>query len=335
MLMLDVYLRWHHFATEALDYPVHNAITLDNIDRVVVAGMGGSGVVGDMLASIASDFSDLDIHVSKDFYIPKRLLTPNTFVIAISYSGNTIETIAAVTSCLEQGIKVGIVTSGGKLVEIAKSRFLPYVIVRGGLMPRLALPAMLIASAKLLAGCGLEPVPIDILKQSIAVLKQTDNAMNTAKYLSELLYRSSMPTIIASRRYWALALRFKNELNENSKMPAKVEVLPELFHNDIVGYEGVSRRDVAILIDSDIEYENRLIKFYNDYLQSRGMEAFILKLSGNIIERFMLGSLIAGIASVYTATRKGVDPSTTHSTDLYKNFVKGLEKEVLDYHRTS
>lgn len=329
--MLEHYLQWYRYALEAFNYPLYNVVDAGDVEKVIVTGMGGSGIVGDMLATIALEFSRLDVRVFKDFYIPRNLIDSNTYVLPISYSGNTLETISSTLISLEGRAKIGVITSGGRLLDLAKSKNLPYAVIRGGLAPRLALPMMLIASIRLLSSCGLEILSLHTLRSSIEVLSKVDEALNLAKSIADLLSECSTPTIVASTRYQALAFRFKNELNENSKIPAKVEILPELFHNDIVGWENPKTKDIAILINSDLEYENKLIKFYDDYLQSQGIKTINLRLGGNIVERFFLGSLIAGITSVYVAQLRGLDPLATHSINRYKNVVRALENEITEY----
>ncbi|MCC6058273.1 MAG: hypothetical protein LM568_05085, partial [Desulfurococcaceae archaeon] len=110
------------------------------------------------------------------------------------------------------------------------------------------------------------------------------------------------------------------------------EILPELFHNDIVGWEAAKLKDVVILIDSDVDYENKLIGFYDEYLKSLNIKTYTLKLAGNIIERYLYGSLIAGIASVYVAQNRGLDPLITKSIAMYKNILKSLENEIFKYY---
>jgi glucose/mannose-6-phosphate isomerase len=330
--MLEHYLRWYQYTLESFEYPLHNVKYFSDIEKVVVVGMGGSGIVGDMLATIATEFGDISVYIFKDFYIPKNFVTTKTFVIAISYSGNTLETVTSTLTALKSGARVGVVASGGRLVDIAKSRDVPYVIVRSGLAPRLALPMMLVAAIRLLSECGVDVVPVNILRTSVEVLKSVDKASTIAKEVSDLVKQSSIPTVIAATRYYALALRFKNEFNENSKIPVKIEILPELFHNDIVGWEAAKLKDVVILIDSDVDYENKLIEFYDEYLESLNIKTYTLKLAGNIIERYLYGSLIAGIASVYVAQNRGLDPLITKSIAMYKNILKSLENEIFKYY---
>lgn len=329
--MLEQYLRWYQYALEAMEYRPTNIDYYGNVSRIIVTGMGGSGIVGDLLASIASDFGDVSIYVHKDFYTPRNLLSKDTFVLAISYSGNTLETISTTMLSIDKGARVGIVTSGGRLLELAKEKNMPYIVVRNGLVPRLAMPIMLIAAIRLLTSCGINLVPLPTLRLSIDILNKTSEALYLAKNIVEALYTSSLPVIVASTRYQALAFRFKNELNENSKMPAKVEIIPELFHNDIVGWEKPKITDVVILIDSDIEYENQLLQFYGEYLKSIGFKIVSLKLVGNIIERSLFGSLVAGIVSVYVAQYRGLEPIQTRSITMYKEVVKNIEDKIMNH----
>jgi glucose/mannose-6-phosphate isomerase len=333
--MLEHYLEWYRYTLEAFDYPVYNVRDFSDTEKVIVAGMGGSGIVGDMLATIASDLGNIAVHVFKDFYLPKKLVDSKTFVLSISYSGNTLETISSTAVALEFGAKVGVVASGGRLLDIAKTRRLPYTTVRSGLVPRLALPMMLVAAIKLLSNCSVNVIPLQTLRSSVEILSKINEASSVAREIANVVLQSSIPTIVATTRYQALALRFKNELNENSKIPVKVEIIPELFHNDIVGWEASKLKDVVVLIDSDIDYENILVNFYEDYLRSLSIKTYILKLIGNIIERSLYGSLIAGIASVYIAQRRGLDPLTTKSIAMYKNVLKNLETEVFKYYNVS
>jgi bifunctional phosphoglucose/phosphomannose isomerase len=331
--MLEQYMNWYSFALEALNYDVKNAKRFEGIERVIVVGMGGSGIVGDMLSTVTQTYSKTPFHTFKDFYLPQNFVNKNTFVLAVSYSGNTLETIASVLQAINAGMPIGIVASGGELIDIARERGIPYTIVRQGLAPRSALPLLLIASIKLLHSCGVLPVSIDVIEKSVQILKDVERASTIASQLAEFLVNSRLPLIVSTTRFAPLAIRLKNELNENAKMQAKVEIVPELFHNDIVGWERGVVSEKAIVIDSDTNYENLLLDFYANYLKSVGFEVFYLRLEGNIIERYLEGSLIAGLTSVKIANALGLDPLQTKSIAMYKNFLKKyrekIENEVL------
>lgn len=334
--MLDHYLNWYTYSLEALNYEVKNVLDFSYAEKIVVTGLGGSGIVGDILASIAMEYNHVSVYVYKDFYIPKNILRNNSIVLAISYSGNTLETISSTLKALQSGLKIGVITSGGRLLKIAEQEKLPYVVVKSGLVPRLAMPIMLIASLKLLKSCGIELIPMNIISSSINMLKDIDTAKKIANELAVLTSETSTIIVVATSRFQALAFRIKSEFNENSKIPVKVEIMPELFHNDIVGWENARlKNSVAILIDSDVDYENKLLDFYEEYLQSIGLKTWRLKLLGNIVERHVYGSLVAGIASVYLAQFRGLNPVETKSINMYKNKVKEIENEILKIQQTN
>ena len=328
-MMEELYLNWYSFASEALRYEVVYPRSFSKAYRIVVVGMGGSAIAGDIIAAIANNTGSLPVIVWKDFYIPRSLIDSSTAVLAISYSGNTRETILSLEQALHRTDMVGVVASDGKLIEIARERRIPYIQVRRGLVPRVALPILLYASLAFLEACGVKLVEKSDMNEGVEVLKDVETAKSDSIYIASYLHRARLPLIVATTRYSALAMRVKNELNENAKMPAKVEIAPELFHNDIVGWEAAVVSDRALIIESDIEYERALLSFYAEYLQERGFEVAELKLRGrSLLAKYLYGSLIAGLASVRIAKIRGVDPLTTHSISKYKNLVTTLEDRV-------
>ncbi len=328
--MRELYEKWYELAKDALNVEVENIREFKDIARIVFLGMGGSAIVGDFINTIAQDYSNYEIIVWRDFYIPKPLIKPrDTLYVVISYSGNTLETIK-VFKCIEKHTqKIVVVTSNGKLLEYAKTKNVVIAKVPSGLVPRVALPAMLVSTIKVLADTGVEIVDLDIVRKSIEILKNVDEALTQSIYLASFLLYASIPVVVATTRYLPLAIRFKNELNENSKMPAKVEVAPELFHNDIVGWEASEVLEKVLIIPSDLPYENSLLHFYAEILSEKGFELREVPISGkNIIERLLYGALLAGFVSVRLAELRGIDPLKTESIAKYKEFVNKLASEI-------
>jgi glucose/mannose-6-phosphate isomerase len=328
--MLEQYTNWYSFALEALNYKAENVRSFKDVKRVIVVGMGGSGIVGDMLSVIAQVFTRIPVYVYKDFYLPRNFIDKDTFVLAVSYSGNTLETVTSTLQAIRAGMPTGVVASGGELIDIAKRSVIPYIIVKQGLVPRSALPLLLVASIKLLYSCEVLPIPMHIIEEAIQRLGNTERAFTIASQLAEFLVSSRLPLIVSTTRFAPLAIRLKNELNENAKKPAKVEIVPELFHNDIVGWEGEKSVNYAVVIDSDVSYENLLLDFYAEYLRSIGFSLFNLRLEGNIIERYLEGSLIAGLASVRIAHILSFDPLQTKGIAMYKNFLKKYREKIVE-----
>ncbi len=325
----EVYLGWYELAREAMEQRVVNAVHYEGIDKLLVLGMGGSGIAGDLVALTSMECGSIPVIVVKDFCVPKNLVDDRTLVLAISYSGNTRETLLSLEQCLKKTSKAIAVSSGGLLEEYAARRKIPFIKVRKGLAPRTALPALYAAAMKGLIECGVNICDYNTLDKWFEVLKHVRKAEFDAASLASFLRKSKMPLIVASSRYAVLAIRIKNELNENAKMPAKVEIAPELFHNDIVGWERKLYNDRAIVIESDIPYEIEYLKLYTEILTEVGFEVEMLRLLGEgVVARTLYGSLVAGLASVRIAELAGVDPLATKSIAAYKNFVTNMEVEI-------
>ncbi len=314
-MILDIYLRWYELALRATNFEVYGSPRKDLFQNLILSGMGGSGIVCDMIYSVLYSSSEIPVTIVKDFQIP-RWTSKNSLLCAISYSGNTLETLNTVSKALEVGAEVCIVTSGGKLLELARVRGLPHVVVDSGLIPRAAFPQLLIATLKLLSTYRINLC--SDLKSLTNILRDVESVSKTSKELAEFL-KNSLPVIISNTRFYPLAMRFKDEFNENSKMMAKVEVIPEWAHNDIVGWElplGVVKS--LVIWDDDL-----VIEFLIDYLRGRGVDLQVLKLLGDdLLSKMLYGSYIAGLTSVYLAELRGVRAEETKSIDMYKEFLK-------------
>lgn len=216
------------------------------IDSVVITGMGGSGVVGDIINDLCW-FWDcrVPIIVSKNMRLPRRLSRP--LVIAISYSGNTAETIMSANEALSRGYPVIGITTGGKLSAVLGSKGVPVVLIPKASAPRYGLPALLYPVLIILERFGVTSVANE-LESGIAgienALKHVDDAVNLARQLV-----NSIPVVWVTESRRGVGIRFKNDLNENAKYYSVVSVVPEGAHNDIaaVTTKQVGLRHVAIM----------------------------------------------------------------------------------------
>jgi glucose/mannose-6-phosphate isomerase len=315
---LDEYRSWYELSKKALTYGVTGNIKERRYDGIAVAGMGGSGIIGDIIYSIAYDSLRVPVTIIKDFDIP-QWISENWLFVAISYSGNTVETLSAVRRAEKIGCSIAAVASGGKLIDLAKSRGYPYVLVDKGRVPRSSLPALLIAAIKLLKAHGFRI--IWDLRTSIEFIRDKDIIEEEANELADFLY-GSLPVFISTWRYYSIALRGKNEFNENAKMAAKVEIVPEWGHNDIVGWEGKEEYLKAVVL---YDKSSLIMKFVVDYLRDSGIGVRRIGLSGeDFLGDILRASMILGIASVKLGIRKGIDPRETKSIKKYKEFLSEL-----------
>lgn len=294
--MLDDYMNWDRYILKVVDFPTKyryddRVYEISQTDRLYVAGMGGSGVVGDLIRdlSVVRDWP-FEVIVVKDYFFKGK----GGLMLAVSYSGNTAETLTAAKLALERGMPVIAITTGGKLAEMG----VPVVKVPKASAPRAALPQMLTAA-------------LLILRRIYGVTFDLPDALPYSRELAERLERalSERPTVVAPASMQGIAYRVKNEANENSKIDPLVEILPEAHHNWIEGARG----PVMALTSPDIPPEHRL-----------RVELTLQIIPGELFEVPMtVGGILTflkhvGIATVKIAERKGVDPFKTPRIDELK-----------------
>jgi len=327
-VLLKAYISWPEMIKNTLEkwgvYRVDGTF-----DEVVVVGMGGSGVVGDYLQVLSFERGSLPVYVIKSHMLP-RFLDSHSLVLVISYSGNTLETLIAFKKATERGLRVVAISSGGLLEEEARKSGALHVKIPWGLAPRVSLPLMLYSAFGLLDTSGIGIVSrSEAEKSAIFLDKSMELALNVSRRLAEWLYsecvlQRRLVVVATHIPLDVLSLRFKNELNENSKLQVKVEVAPEWMHNDIVGYEAPVIRDVCVLEIADPvnSIGVKLMDFMRSIYSELATSNYRLELRGeNTLEKLMYGSLVAGLSSTLLGEMRGLDPLTTRSIQLYKSRV--------------
>lgn len=314
--LMDMYLKWYELSIHAVkDYKVEGKVAKEALEGLTISGMGGSGIVGDVIYSLLYDKTNIPVLTIKDHKLP-AWVRKGWFVIAISYSGNTLETLNVVVESLKRGLKLAVITSDGKLLEYAKRHGIPFVKVDEGYVPRAAFPLLLIAALKVLE-------ELDIYKASkfygnLRVLSD-DGIIKIAEDISGFI-DGSIPIFITNSKYYPLGLRCKNEFNENAKLISKVEVVPEWGHNDIVGWEGRYSNVKAIILNDGSD----VLNYVRHHLRSYGHEVknVAIKISDDYLTNIIYWSKVFGISSVKLALFRGVDPKKTESINKYKEFMK-------------
>lgn len=211
--------------------------------QVIVAGMGGSAIGGEFLRALALDEARAPVFVSRSYTLP-AWVGPETVVIASSYSGNTEETLAAMEAALARKASVVCVTTGGAMLERAQAEGAPFVQVPGGLQPRAALGYSLTALLTVAERMDLLTLAAEswdetqaLLEQQAALLADPEAPDNRALTLAALL-KDRLPFIYSSEGLLeGVNLRWRNQLQENSKTLAAGNFFPELNHNEITGWE--------------------------------------------------------------------------------------------------
>ena len=235
------------------------------ISNVLICGLGGSGIGGTIVSELVSHEAHVPIIVNKGYFIPK-FTNENSLVIISSYSGNTEETLACLNQALKKKSKIICISSGGKVAEISKKKKLDLILVPSGMPPRACLGCSLtqlffiLAQNKIISGKFKAH-----LKSSVElIVTEKQNIISEAKFLAEKILGKT--PIIYSTTYWeGVIIRFRQQLNENAKILCGHQVIPEMNHNEVVGWpSGSDKISVIIFRDSDeFEPNNKRIEICN------------------------------------------------------------------------
>ena len=300
-------------------------LDLDGVRRVVVLGMGGSGISGDVIAAIAEPVLDLPFTTHKGYGLPAGV-DRHTLLIAASFSGNTEETLSGVQPGLDRGARLFAVTSGGELGRVAAAADAPHVIVPGGGQPRHSLGKLVVP---MLAALGLDAD----LDEAIAVQREVRAAWGSAVPFAEnpgkqLGARSARGPAVHTYGPSGLAalaaVRLKCQYNENAKLPAYANVVPELCHNEVIGWEDPSASRQSGIVwfadDDDHPRDTLRVEVLRDvFASSAGWQETISASGTSPLAR--LASLVfrADLASVYAALARRIDPTPIQSIDILKS----------------
>ncbi len=282
--------------------------------RLFVAGMGGSGIAGDLVRAMVWSFP---IESVKDYHLPPNASSEDALV-AISYSGNTEETVSVFEDAGERGMERVVITSGGKLLELAKEEGVPAVVIPSGLPPRMALGWLMAPLALLVCRSGLsspqlEPdlkgVP-DFLKAQLEGLTGPDSP---ALELANKLY-NRLPVIYASWRFLPVAQRWSAEINENAKALAHWAPLPEMNHNEINGLlnpERIVKEAWLVFLRFPEDHPRVLARMdiTDEVVRDSVMGVSHIEAQGsNTAERTLYMVLFGDLVSYYLALAYKVDP---------------------------
>lgn len=304
------------------------------ITNVLVVGMGGSGIVGDFLTVSAGPFTRLPIVVIKN-YEPPSYVSDNTLVLAVSFSGNTEETIQAVSTAASLGGRIVAITTGGQLAELARKWNVAVVEVDSTIpMPRAGLGAMAAPALVVLERLGFFAGATAWLSDAIAHLKvRRDELLGDNSVAQKLAHQigRTVPIIYGGGGLGSVAgLRLKTQINENAKAPAFWATVPEMCHNEIVGWgqHGDLTRQMfsAVFLRHDFEHPQvtRAFEVLGELLEEVTSDICQLTAAGEssiaqLLDLIMLGDFV----SLHMATQEGIDPGPVPIIDELKAKLAG------------
>ena len=288
-----------------------------NASRVFLVGMGGSGIAGEVFSAWVADRSRIPIHPVHHYRLPSYA-KPGDLLIAVSYSGNTEETLAATGQGIKLGCRLVAVTSGGALAKLARDAGAALIEVPEGLPPRGAFGHLF----GILPSIGADWVYGDLrgeLERAIVHLRdlrdhlrpQSPLKRNRAKLLATRL-KGTTPIVYGAPPFDAIAKRWQTQLNENAKMLAFSSALPEADHNEIIGWatDASARRFTPVILrDADETPEmHRRLDATAALFGKRAKVEQVHDDDDQLLGR-MLGSLFLGdFVSLYLAALRRVDP---------------------------
>jgi glucose/mannose-6-phosphate isomerase len=291
---------------------------------LVVAGMGGSAIGGDLAAAVIGERAQRPLRVARGYAL-EPWARPDALVLCASYSGDTEETLACYRAARELGTPRVAVTTGGALAEVAREDGVPVIGVPSGMQPRAAVVYMTVAALECASACGASP----------SLRGEVEAAAGTMRSLTELWgpaagpesdgkaiatsLRGTIPVVYGAGRTAAVARRWKTQLNENALVPAFASELPEADHNEICGWKADSPLSAVFLDDDGLDSRLRQrIDVTADLVADAAAVRRVSARGESAVERVLSLVLLGDLVSVYLAVLEGVDPTPVEAIERLK-----------------
>jgi glucose/mannose-6-phosphate isomerase len=316
------------------DLETSNDFVVDSYEDLLIIGMGGSGVAGDVLKLVLNETSQINVEVRKAYGIPKAIAERRPKCLFISYSGNTEETLEAVNDAIKYNLDWSVISSGGQLLELASVNKKPYVKVPTGLQPRAAFGIMTKAVMHF--------VSLDTGSEYLKLCNQAGDYLNEAlgnqienELLSHALKISKEISTKTSVIYggtpltYLVAQRWKTQINENAKSKAFVGYMPEIHHNEILSWEANkqdSKNNYHLLFLRSPNENSQISKRFELTKKIIGDKVEISEIenisSENIISNLFHLTLLGDLVSVYMAENLNIDPYDITAIEELKKLLK-------------
>lgn len=312
---------------------VHKVSELPNINpsSIVILGMGGSAIGGDIASSLARQTAKIPIIVHRDYGVP-NCVDSSSLVIAVSHSGNTEETISGFEEAQRRGATLFAIASGGRLIELAQKFGAPCYRYESCAPPRASLGFLLTPILALMNAVGVYDVDDGVINRAICGLRKLQKELdadvptelNRAKQLAMKIH-GHIGLILASAPLTAVARRWKTQMNENANAACFFEELPEMCHNTIVGLEHpsmLSEAMFAVMLRSSFSHERNKLRedIVAGLITSSGIQCEQVSVNYadhplcEVLQLIMLGDFV----SYYLALLNRVDPTAIINIDYLK-----------------
>ncbi|MBS1978783.1 MAG: bifunctional phosphoglucose/phosphomannose isomerase [Bacteroidetes bacterium] len=296
-----------------------------DIRNVLITGMGGSGIGANLVDSLTFGRIPIPVTVCKGYNIP-QFVSPHTLFIACSYSGNTEETLAAVQKAMLKRASIVCITSGGKLLEIAKEYNFYYVrIPEGYTSPRAMIGYMIVSLLFTLYHCNL--IGAAFIKETENAIEYLDRGEKAIQSQAELIakkLKGRLPVIYSDGRLAAMSMRFQQQLNENAKQFAHFNTFPEMNHNEIVGWkfpENIIQQAQVIYLYSDHDHERveKRMEICRNILEKQSNPVIDIVAEGaSLLEQYYYLIHLTDWISWFLARENQIDPDQIENIHTIK-----------------
>ncbi|MEM1557725.1 MAG: bifunctional phosphoglucose/phosphomannose isomerase [Thermoproteota archaeon] len=306
------------------------------VKEIVVCGMGGSAIGGDLFRDLSSRAAPINVSVIREYELPRHV-DENSLVIAVSYSGNTEETLECFKQAYERKSRIIGIASNGMLEEACSRLKIPFLKVPAGYPPRAALPLLFIPLLKVAEKLGFPIVKDDELERLCRILEEYNMSIspksptekNPAKQLAIKLY-GRIPIIYSLSHLKSVALRYKDQINENAKMRAMCDQIPELNHNEVEAWEKVDFKELLHIVLIDTKFKNQYVtESIRELVSKIELEgvgiSVITPLGETMVEEMLTAVLFGDWVSYYLAVLRNVDPTPV---SLISEFKKKREEKI-------
>ena len=304
-------------------------------ENLLIMGMGGSGVAGDVMKVLSNEISDKNIIVRKDYSIPKQIINLRPLCLFISYSGNTEETLSGIADAIENNLDWMVISSGGKLIDVAKKQDKLFIKIPSGLQPRAAFGYLTLAVSKILDSLDgsnfvSQLKEVSNYLETLSEMKDESEINKLSLEITESINNKTVVLYAGTDMSKVVSTRWKTQINENSKSKAFVGSLPEIHHNEILSWDadedGSKNNFIVILLrdkNEHIQIQKRF-EFTKDLI---GEKVSVLEVNldnqENTLKTLLELVLLGDLVSLNLAKKFSIDPKNIETIEKLKNLLGG------------
>ncbi len=298
---------------KALELPKGMYIS-ESIQNIVVLGMGGSGIVGDLTKAIMHNQST-PVFVVRDYSLP-QFVGKNSLVFAVSYSGKTEETVEALKEAIRRKAKIIGISTGGEVQTLCRL----HIRIPTDLQPRCALGYLFLPILGVLVNSKLLDIPHSDVTETLSLLGNVDEFKERAKTMVKLL-KGRIPLIYSSELLRPAAMRWKTQFNENAKIPAFFNTFSEMTHNEICSLEAMKRSEmVAIMLRDGMDHAHiqKRMQLCKEIMKGTIDVIEVAPRGTSLLARLLSCIYLGDWVSYYTAMERGADPTPVFAIEDLK-----------------